>query len=169
MITNQQLRDTFLSAPMKYYFDKKLAPLSSDEVTVRIEELLKWLNMSAFCLGDIPFTLEIDEVWHYWIMETAEYAKLCDKLHGRKFIHHSSSDYAEYFDQDAKKRNVDFEKGVGILSSYVLNYGPFAAERIRYWPLAERIIQDMQWSVDELNEWLKTGKLPEKREALAAA
>lgn len=169
MITNEQLREAFLPAPMKHYFDKKLAPLPSDEVTVRIEELLKYLNMSVYCLGDIPFTLEIDEVWHLWIMETAEYATLCNKLHGRKFIHHSSSDYAEYFDAQAKKRTVDFEKGLAILSAYVLNYGPFRADRVGYWPLAEQLLKDTAWSLDEFNHWLRTSEVPHRDTAAQAA
>jgi len=118
---------------MKYYFDKKLAPLSSAEVDVRIEEALKYLNMAVYCNGDIPFSKEIDDVWHYWILETAEYQKLCAKLHGRTFLHHSSNDYAEYFDADAKNRKIDLEFGISILSSYVRNYGSFEPDRVKYW------------------------------------
>src|SRR5215203_6069345 len=51
MITGQQLRDKFLSPAMKHYFDMKLAPLSSEEVDVRIEEALKFLNMAAHIRG----------------------------------------------------------------------------------------------------------------------
>jgi hypothetical protein len=154
MITHQQLRDVFLPAPMKYYFDQKLKPLPSNEVNVRVEELLKALNMSLFAPGDIPFSLEIDEVWHLWIMETHEYAKLCTKLHGGQFLHHSSNTYAEFFDVNAKQRTADFEQGLGILSSYVLNYGPFTEDRIAYWPLAVQILKDTGWTLLKFNDWL---------------
>jgi hypothetical protein len=40
-LTNQQLRQAFLTPQMKYYFDKKLAPLPAHEVDARIEEMLK--------------------------------------------------------------------------------------------------------------------------------
>jgi len=40
MITNETLRETFVSPAMKYYFDRKLAPLPSEQVDARIEELL---------------------------------------------------------------------------------------------------------------------------------
>jgi len=154
MITNPQLRDAFLSPQMKYYFDKKLAPLSSAEVDVRIEEALKYLNMAVYCNGDIPFSKEIDDVWHYWILETAEYQKLCAKLHGRTFLHHSSNDYAEYFDADAKNRKIDLEFGISILSSYVRNYGSFEPDRVKYWPLASHLMERLGWDLDQLNDWL---------------
>ena len=55
MITNEQLRQTFLSEQMKHYLEKKLSPLSSEEVEVRIEEALKYLNMASHRSGNIPF------------------------------------------------------------------------------------------------------------------
>jgi hypothetical protein len=154
MITNQQLRDAFLSPQMKHYFDRKLAPLARREVDIRIEEVLKYLNMAYHCSGDIPVSKEIDDVWHYWILETQEYEKLCDKLHGGTFLHHTSSDYATYLDQDAKNRKINLRLGIAILRSYVMNYGPFEADRIRYWPLAERLMERLHWNLAELNAWL---------------
>ena len=154
MITNQQLRDAFLSPQMKHYFDRKLAPLSSCEVDIRIEEVLKYLNMAHHCRGDIPVSKEIDDVWHYWILETQEYETLCGKLHGGTFLHHMSNDYAMYFDKDAKNQKIDLRRGISILSSYVMNYGPFEADRIRYWPLVERLMEQLHWNLDELNAWL---------------
>jgi hypothetical protein len=154
MITNQQLREAFLSPQMKYYFDKKLAPLTSGEIDARIEELLKYLNMSIHADGDIPFSKEIDEVWHYWVLETAEYALLCSRLHGGGFIHHSSNDYAEYTEADAKSRRIDLSRGLAILSAYVLNYGPFEADRVVHWPLAERLMERLGMDLPAFNAWL---------------
>jgi hypothetical protein len=158
MITNQQLRDAFLSAQMKFYFDHKLAPLPSDEVYTRVEEALKYLNMAIHCNGDIAVSKEIDEVWHYWILETAEYECLCYKLHGGAFLHHTSNDYAAYVDPDAKKRRINLAFGVSILTSYVLNYGPFEPDRVKYWPLAARLMDVLGWSIDELNAWLASAR-----------
>jgi len=154
MITNEQLRAAFVSPAMKFYFDRKLAPLSGDEVNARVEELLKYLNMSAFCHGGIPFNDAIDDVWHLWIMQTKEYAILCHKLQGSKFIHHSSNEYEAFGDPDVKTRPTDLQRAVGVLRSYVLNYGPFAEDRVRFWPLAEQLMQRLDWDVKRLNEWL---------------
>jgi hypothetical protein len=154
MITNQQLRQAFLTQQMKYYFDKKLAPLPSSEVDARIEEMLKYLNMSIHSDGDIPFSKDIDEVWHYWVLETAEYMELCSKLHGGGFIHHTSNDYVEYFDEGVKNKKIGLARGLAILSSYVLNYGPFQADRLQYWPVAEHLMESLGWSLDTFNQWL---------------
>ena len=154
MITNQQLRATFLPPQMKYYFDKKLAPLSSEEVDIRIEETLKFLNMATHLRGGIPVTEEIDEVWHYWILETVEYQKLCAKLTGGQMIHHSANDYLSYTDKDLKVLRVSTAYGISVLCSYVKNYGPFGPDRISYWRFAPAVMKRKNWGLDELNGWL---------------
>ena len=154
MISNDQLRAAFLTPAMKHYFERKLADLSSAEAAARIEELLKYLNMTAHSHGSIPVNDEIDVVWHLWVLKTKEYAQLCRKLEGGKFIHHSSNDYEEYADRDVKERPVDLQRAMAILRSYVVNYGPFEADRVKYWPVAEQVIQQLGWTVDRLNAWL---------------
>lgn len=156
MITNEQLRATFVSPAMKFYFDRKLAPLSSDEVDARVEELLKYLNMATYSHGGIPFNDEIDDVWHLWIMQTRQYLRLCQKLQGGKFIHHSSNEYEAFSDPGVKTRPIEIQRAVAMLRSYVLNYGPFAEDRVRYWPMAMQLMQRLGWSVQRLNKWLMT-------------
>ncbi|MEE9356206.1 MAG: hypothetical protein V3U75_11505 [Methylococcaceae bacterium] len=157
MITNQQLRATFLTPNMKYYFEKKFPHLSSEEVDMYLEELLKYLNMAVYCNGDIPFSKEVDEFWHYWILETEEYQDLCNKLHGKKFFHHSSNDYEEFSNKDAKSRKIEVNRGIEILVSYVLNYGDFEEDRIKHWPFTTKIIEQFGWSLREFNAWLRSG------------
>jgi hypothetical protein len=168
IITHAQLREVFVSAQLKHYFDKKLAPLPSNEVDIRIEETLKFLNMATYITGNIPVSKEIDELWHYWILETQEYRKLCVKLHGGKFLHHTSNDYQEYADPDVADRGIDLEQEVAILSAYVLNYGSFALERVKYWPLAERLMRQRGWDIDALNAWLACASVLASAEAVAA-
>ena len=154
MITNEQLRANFLSPAMKYYFDRKLDPLPSAEVDARIEELLKYLNMALHSHGGIPFSTEIDDVWHYWILQTKEYMWLCHKLDGGKFIHHSSNDYEEFTDKSVRERPVDLPRSVALMRSYVMNYGPFEADRVPYWPVAQQLLERLGWTVEQLNAWL---------------
>jgi hypothetical protein len=154
MITNEQLRAAFVSPAMKFYFDRKLAPLAGAEVDARVEELLKYLNMATHSHGGIPFNDDIDDVWHLWIMQTKEYAALCRKLQGARFIHHSSNEYEAFADPDVKTRPMDTQRAVGVLRSYVMNYGPFGADRVCYWPVAEQLVQRLGWTVQRLNEWL---------------
>jgi hypothetical protein len=160
MITGQQLRAELLSPAMKHYFDMKLAPLSSEEVDVRIEETLKFLNMAIHGRGGCPVTEELDEVWHYWILETMEYEKLCSKLTGGKMIHHTGNNYLEYMDKELKVLYVSPEDGVAVLLSYVQNYGPFEPDRIQYWPYAASIMKWKNWDTAALNEWLASALQP---------
>ena len=160
MITGQQLRAEFLNPAMKHYFDMKLAPLSGEEVNVRIEETLKFLNMAVHCRGGIPVSEEIDEVWHYWILETLEYEKLCSKLTGEKMIHHSANNYLEYTDKELKILRVSLEDGITILLSYVQNYGPFEPDRARYWRFAKAIMERQNWDTAALNQWLASALQP---------
>jgi len=152
VITNLELRTTFLSPEMRHYFRKKLPEVSPREVQMRIEECLKFLNMATHLNGNIPITQEIDDIWHYWILETEDYQRLCRKLTGRRFIHHRSNDYAESLKDGIKKNPLEWE--VAALAAYVANYGPFKPERVRYWRLADHLVSKRGWSVQQLNDWL---------------
>jgi len=155
MITNQELRSTFLSPQMQFYFERKLAPLPPAEISVRIEEALKFLSLAPHFNGDIPVSKEIDEIWHYWILETVEYATLCGKLYDDgSFLHHSSNDYALFTDPDAKNRKIERNIGVAILASYVMSFGPLGADRVKYWPFAARLMEILAWDLSQLNGWL---------------
>ena len=156
-ISNEQLRDAFLSAPMQCYFERKLPDVSSVEVGVRIEETLKFLNIATYCHGNIPVSQEIDDIWHLWILETREYDKLCALLQDGTFIHHSSNVYAECDGGGAQVPANDLEQDVAALGNYVLNYGPFEAERIRYWLLAAHLVDNCDLTVLQLNDWLTSG------------
>jgi hypothetical protein len=156
-ISNRELTDAFLSTQMRCYFERKVPDVSSVEVGVRIEETLKFLNMATYCDGSIPVSKEIDDIWHLWILETKEYAKLCTSLQGGAFLHHSSNVYAECGGDGAKAPTNDLEQDVAALGNYVLNYGPFEAKRIRYWLLAAHLVDNCGLTVRELNDWLTSG------------
>jgi hypothetical protein len=142
---------------MKCYFEKKLPEVPAAEIDARIEEAVKFLNMAVYCEGNIPVSKEIDEIWHYWILETKEYAKLCAALQGRKFIHHSSNVYAECNRVVSEALDNDLGQGVAMLANYVLNYGPFQPDRVKYWLLATHLVEDCGMTIDHLNAWLTSG------------
>lgn len=154
MISNEQLRTAFLTPAMQQYFERKLADVPPAEVLVRIEELLKYLNLTTHSPGPIPVSDEIDDAWHLWVLQTRQYVELCRRLQGGRFIHHSSNEYEEYADPEVKVRPMDLQRAVSMLRSYVVNYGPFEADRVKYWPLAARVIKHLGWSLARLNAWL---------------
>ena len=152
-ITGHQLRDTYLSPPMLHYFQKKFRQLPEAELRARIEETLKFLAISTYCTGAIPVSRDIDEIWHYWILQTQEYEALCLSLPGGKFIHHTSNDYIEYFDGDIGKHD-NLPLDVKMLATYVANYGPFEESRVKYWLLASHLVENCGWEIQQLNDWL---------------
>lgn len=155
MITNEELDTHFVSPRMREYFRKKLPKIDQYELNIRIQELLKYLNMAVYSSGGIPFTSDIDEVWHLWILETQEYTALCEKLYGGRFMHHSSSEYLSLAQNDDGGGNGDFQRALEILMSYVLNYGDFERRRIRYWPVADLLYQHFNEDLRKTNDWLK--------------
>ena len=154
MITGEELCETLLSPAMLHYFQKKLPHLPESELRVRIEETLKFLAIATYCSGSIPVSRDIDEIWHYWILQTQEYQALCASLADGEFLHHTSNDYVEYFDADISRREC-LEMDVQMLATYVLNYGPFEERRIKYWLLASYLVEKCGWKIRALNDWLR--------------
>lgn len=154
-VSGAQLRQTYLSPRMLQYFERKQPELDRAEVIIRVEEALKFLNMAFGCAGNIPVVQEIDDVWHLWILETQEYWQLCERMHGGRYLHHSSNAYSEYGDAGERSGNT-LDQDVGALADYVLNYGPFEADRVRYWLLARHLVDVCGMSVEQLNAWLSS-------------
>jgi hypothetical protein len=168
-ITGKDLRAAYLAPPMLHYFRKKLAEIAEDELLARIEEALKFLAISQYCKSAIPVTREIDEIWHYWILQTAQYEQLCLALPGSEFIHHSSNAYLEYEDPGIGAR-WDIRADVEMLAIYRANFGPFIASRVKYWHMAAFLIDKRGWSLEELNQWLLAGPKAETiRDEVAGA
>lgn len=157
-VTGAQLRATYLSPEMLRYFERKLPDLDPDEVLARVEEALKFLRVAFFTSGNIPVVQEIDDVWHLWILETQEYWRLCERMHEGRYLHHSSNAFRVPGTGGGPVNNL--EQDVAALADYVVNYGPFAPDRIRFWRLARHLVEGCGISVDELNTWLLSAVSP---------
>lgn len=153
-ISNERLREAFLTPQMACYFARKLPGLDPAELTIRIEETLKFLNIAVYCSGNIPVTREIDDLWHLWILETREYERLCGLLQGRAFLHHTSNVYLDCCGEAVPSPRQELEEKLAALAMYVKNYGPLRAERIRYWTFAAHLVDDCGWSLGQLNDLL---------------
>ena len=162
MMSNQTLRARLLTEPMLQYFTRKLSHLAPQLVLVQVEEALKFLMLADECTGAIPVSKEIDEIWHYWILQTQEYMELCELLPTGNYIHHSSNDYGVYFDSTINER-ANLELDIKMLALYVKNFGPFERNRIQYWLLAKHLVNKCGWSLQELNDWLMGDSLVHKQ------
>jgi hypothetical protein len=161
-ITGAELLEFYLAPQMEAYFLKKLSKsFSPDEIRVQIVELLKGLSIYHNCKGGIPFSEEIDEVWHLWILQTLQYAELCEKLPGKKFLHHSSVDYINKAIPADDGREIEMfssfeiERLLSFFASYVYNFGSLEEPVMKYWPKAQLLQEAQDLSLQQFNDYLQ--------------
>jgi hypothetical protein len=154
-ISDQEIFETFVTPQMMSYFQAKMPDASHETLSRRACELLKYLILVPFSPGRILFGREIDDMWHYWILQTQQYAVLCEKLPGKSFRHHSSRDYQETAEaaetvtvSDALRRALSF------FTSYYRNFGPITDERLACWPVLQQVVREAGWDLEELNGFL---------------
>ena len=157
-ISSAELRRGPLPSQMEQYFRMKLPEVREHVLQTRRDETLKFLNIAMYCDGPIPVIRDIDEIWHLWILETQEYAHLCDLLQGTPFLHHTSNVYLSGVEDsdDFLERRVEVQ--VEIPGTYFLNYGEFSAEAVPSWVFANHLVDDCGWSLDRLNGVVGRGR-----------
>ena len=80
-------------------------------VEIKFEECLKYLFLlsrfnSVLAGKFMPLVGEVDEVWHYLIIQTREYENLCQRLPGQIFLHHKSLTYQKYTQVDVTRQEM---------------------------------------------------------------
>jgi hypothetical protein len=128
---------TCLPPEMKIYFQKKLPDDEDAWRDTKIAELLKYLYLASISDDDGPilFSREVDDVWHYWILQTRQYRTLCLALPGRRFLNHSSDDYpstgAEF---DQIPATALQNRALQYFCNYYATFGGFTETSARAWP-----------------------------------
>lgn len=154
IISTETLLEKYLTPALEQYFYKKLKSENEYYVKLKIGELLKFLSMSHHSIGDIPFSDEIDEVWHLWILQTVQYHELMEKLPAKKYINHSSNDYVYGDDKTSPSIEDDLNRQISYLVSYVTNFGNFTNDTVIFWPMTRILMDSMEFGIEELNEYL---------------
>lgn len=156
IVTDDALLKKYVPPPMEAYFSRKLPDIHRGELRIRIVECLKFLTLFHFAPGEVFFSTEIDDIWHYWILQTREYADLCTTLPSGKFLHHSSFDYSVERERHA---NRDLDRGidrlVSFFASYVYNFGPMEEHRLQYWPALQMLMTVGEWNLTQVNAYLQ--------------
>jgi hypothetical protein len=155
-ISDEELLRKLVTPQMMKYFHAKMPEVESAILIGRICELLKFLMLVRFSPGRILFGKEVDDVWHYWILQTRQYAQLCETLPGKSFRHHSSTVYDQSADT-AKEADVReaVQRILSFFISYYRNFGPLAVDRIACWPTLQQVMQEAGWDVVRLNAFLR--------------
>lgn len=153
-INKEKILETFLDTPMFLYFTQKIPHKDETELRTKITELLKFLMLCCHddLKGEVLFSEEIDNVWHYWILQTQQYQDLCKKLPTGKFVHHSSNDYRE--NEMSVEPGKIAERNLDFFSSYIENFGEISDETLTYWPGALEIMSLYSWDLKTFNNEL---------------
>lgn len=139
------------------YLQKKMIStfpdLKPDDIERRFQECLKFLYISSIIKGgcDVPISSEVDDVWHFMIMQTWQYKELCSKLPGKKFIHHNSNDYPR--DEEKERTQTDMERFLTYVPLYVKYFGPFTSHVEQDWPCLGMIKNATDWGLDQINDF----------------
>lgn len=98
----------------------------------------------------LPVEQAVDEIWHYLILQTREYAALCEeRLPGRYFIHHRSIAYEDY--QAEPGREQAAEEALRWIPLYCREFGPFDEGALPHWTIVRYLHQHMDMPLDEIS------------------
>ncbi|MGK5637656.1 hypothetical protein ACSNOK_04955 [Streptomyces sp. URMC 126] len=103
----------------------------------------------------LPVEQEIDEIWHYLILQTREYRALCEeRLPGRYFVHHRSIAYEDYQEEPGRERVL--EEALRWIPLYCREFGPFDEGALPHWTIVRFLHQGMGMTLEEISalpEW----------------
>ncbi|GAA0461942.1 hypothetical protein [Streptomyces olivaceiscleroticus] len=98
----------------------------------------------------LPVEQEIDEFWHYLILQTREYRHLCeDRLPGKFFIEHRSIPYEEY--QREPGREQAAEEALRWIPLYCREFGPFDEGALPHWTVVRFLHEQLDMPLREIS------------------
>ncbi|MEW1658630.1 hypothetical protein ACFU7T_02640 [Streptomyces sp. NPDC057555] len=98
----------------------------------------------------LPVEQDIDEIWHYLILQTREYRALCEeRLPGRYFIEHRSIGYEAYQQEPGREQALD--EALRWIPLYCREFGPFDEGALPHWTIIRFLHQRMGLSLAEIS------------------
>lgn len=141
----KHLCDTFLSKPILEFLQIKFRDRCVGSLDIMIVEFIKFLALATkLDSGPLPVSQEIDDIWHAYILETGEYALLCQKL--GHFIHHTAMNHPTDLDI-----NKQLSTDIIFIVGYVFNFGALSETVLHLWPAATRLMSYLSLTLPQLN------------------
>ncbi|MGA4843785.1 hypothetical protein [Streptomyces sp. G45] len=107
----------------------------------------------------LPVEQEIDEIWHYLILQTREYRALCEqRLPGGFFIEHRSIAYEDYQREPGRERAI--EQALRWIPLYVREFGPFDEGALPHWTIVRFLHERLGMSLEEISALEEIPALP---------
>jgi hypothetical protein len=147
----QQIAPDFKWAPINSHMRVKFSLLEEGDFQTRYRELLKFLYLrSKYGKGFIPVTVEVDAMWHEFILQTQAYFDLCAALPGKHFIHHNTVSLGEY--TDLRSREEVITDLLDWIPHYVKTFGPFTEDAAKYWMIVTFLREEINLSLEAVNK-----------------
>jgi hypothetical protein len=127
---------------------------SPEIVHQRLLECLKYLYLVSLYPQLMkeqffPLTQEVDEIWHYLIIQTREYIDLCQRLPGTMFIHHKSLPFGDHIQTRLNRKGV-IEELLLWIPLYHRHFGPFESETAEHWKIISFLHHKLKLTWKEL-------------------
>ncbi|MFF2807420.1 hypothetical protein ACFVT2_09570 [Streptomyces sp. NPDC058000] len=156
LISVEDLRD-LLGAPLHteviaHFEEKTGAP--REFVARQVTECLRYLYLVSRYRDRLsglflPVEQDIDEIWHYLILQTREYRALCEqRLPGGYFIEHRSIGYEAYQQEPGREQALD--EALRWIPLYCREFGPFDEDALPHWTIVRFLHQRMGLSLAEI-------------------
>ncbi|MER7395743.1 hypothetical protein ABT381_09515 [Streptomyces sp. NPDC000151] len=98
----------------------------------------------------LPVEQEIDEFWHYLILQTREYRTLCEeRLPGKFFIEHRSIGYEEYQQEPGREQAI--EEALRWIPLYCREFGPFDEGALPHWTIVRFLHERLDMPLPDIS------------------
>ncbi|MGX1758014.1 hypothetical protein ACWIG5_14070 [Streptomyces lydicus] len=147
------LLGTALHTEVVTHFDGKSAA-PREFVERQVTECLRYLYLVSRYRDRLsglflPVEQDIDEIWHYLILQTREYRVLCEeRLPGRFFIEHRSIAYEDY--QQEPGREQALEEALRWIPLYCREFGPFDEGALPHWTMVRFLHEQLGLSLADI-------------------
>jgi hypothetical protein len=141
----------YSAKPMISHLREKFNAISEQEFSLRVGECIKFLYLrSVSGRGFIPLAGEVDDIWHEFILQTREYARFCQMLPGKCFIHHNSVAFDTHADKISNQQAV--KNLLEWIPAYVKAFGDFTQITASYWVIVKLLQCEFDYSLEQINQ-----------------
>jgi hypothetical protein len=150
----QALLGTALHEEVVAHFAAKPGAPDAPVVAHQVRECLRYLYLVSrhpdrLAGLFLPVEQDIDEIWHYLILQTREYRQLCEqRLPGGHFIHHRSISYDTY--QADPGRETAAEEALRWIPLYTAAFGPFDEDALPHWTVVRFLHDELDLSLAQI-------------------
>lgn len=147
------LGDRLHTEVVEHFTGKTGAP--PEYVERQVTECLRYLYLISRHREELaglflPVEQDIDEIWHYLILQTREYRELCEeRLPGGFFVHHRSIGYEDYQEEPGRERAI--EEALRWIPLYCAAFGPFDEGALPHWTIVRFLHRQLSMSLEEIS------------------